>query len=204
MESAVDIFQQSGQLDEASRDQQLASAIASGDTAAWEIFFDRYSPWVYRFAYHHLQGNPADAEDLCSDILLVAARGMKGYTRARGSLDLWLLGIARHRLSRFCKERRLHRPLLPDILTANPGGEAALPENMWETALTAEMVNRSLAGLPERQAAVLIDKYVSGFSVEEIARAAGATEKAVESLLSRARAAFRAAYRTFSRESRGG
>jgi RNA polymerase sigma-70 factor, ECF subfamily len=204
VENALDITQQSGLPDEASRDQQLAAAIAAGDTAAWETFFTGYSPWVYRFAYHHLSGNQADAEDLCSDILLTAARAIKGYNRARGSLDMWLLGIARHRLSRFCKERRLHRPLLANLSEADTRGEFPLSEKLWETSLTGAAVNRALAGLPQRQAAVLLDKYVSGLSVEEIARAAGATEKAIESLLSRARAAFRAAYRSLLWEGRGG
>ena len=39
----------------------LAQRISHGDVAAWETFFDQYAPWAYRFAYHHLGGNQADA-----------------------------------------------------------------------------------------------------------------------------------------------
>ena len=48
--------------------------------------------------------------------------------------------------------------------------------------------------LPERHEAVLRAKYLDGRTVREIVADWGETEKAVESLLTRARDAFRAAY----------
>ena len=50
------------------------------------------------------------------------------------------------------------------------------------------------AELPERYEAVLRMKYLERMSVADMAAARGETEKAVESLLSRAREAFREAY----------
>jgi RNA polymerase sigma-70 factor (ECF subfamily) len=58
----------------------------------------------------------------------------------------------------------------------------------------AERVAAALAELPERYEAVLRMKYLDRSSVGEIAAQTGETEKAVESLLGRARAAFREAY----------
>jgi RNA polymerase sigma-70 factor (ECF subfamily) len=58
----------------------------------------------------------------------------------------------------------------------------------------AERVAAALAGLPERYEGVLRMKYLDRLSVAEIAATSGETEKAVESLLTRARAAFREAY----------
>ena len=183
-----------------SDDQALAREIAAGDGEAWERFFGRYSAWVYRFAYRHLAQNRADAEDLTSDVLITAARSMGQFDSTRGTLDLWLLGVARHRLARFCRERRMTAPSVPPFKDSPADPETPLADDLLETALTGALVNRALAGLPQRQAEVLIGKYVSGHTVEELARAAGTTPKAVESLLSRARAAFRSAYRTLSRE----
>ena len=51
------------------------------------------------------------------------------------------------------------------------------------------MAAAALALLPARYAAALRAKYLDGRTVDEIAAAAGQTPKAVESLLSRARAA---------------
>jgi RNA polymerase sigma-70 factor (ECF subfamily) len=179
---------------------ELARAIVRGDGAAWERFFDAYSPWAYRFAYHHLEGSRADAEDLCSDILMTAARSLRTFDPRRGTLDLWMLGLARRRLARFCHRLRRQAPPVPD-----PVGEEA----EWgldvptDDALTRDLVHRALASLPQRQAAALIGKYISGQTVEELARTMETTPKAVESLLSRARVAFRVAFGGL-RDSRGG
>ena len=175
-------------------DQGLARRIAGGDTQAWDDFFDTYFPWAYRFAYRHLGGNRADAEDLCSDILMTAARCIRRFDPSRGTLDLWLLGIARHRLARFCRKRRTECPLVLDATEAPNNLETSIPAEALDAAFTREAVNRALASLPQRQAAVLVGKYVAGYTVEELARTQGVTSKAVESLLSRGRASFRHAF----------
>jgi RNA polymerase sigma-70 factor (ECF subfamily) len=59
---------------------------------------------------------------------------------------------------------------------------------------TAERVAAALAAIPDRYEAVLQAKYLDGQSVEEISLARGESPKAVESLLTRARQAFREAY----------
>jgi RNA polymerase sigma-70 factor (ECF subfamily) len=176
------------------RDADLAWRIARGDLLAWEAFFHQYAPWAYRFAYHHLAGNQADAEDLCSDIMMTAARAIGGYDRRRGGLDLWLLGVARHRLARFCRRRRIETPVVPKPDGDEPDDGFVAVDRQMDRALERQMVNRALASLPARQAAVLLGKYVSGHSVEELATQMDATPKAVESLLARGRAAFRAAF----------
>ena len=53
---------------------------------------------------------------------------------------------------------------------------------------------RALAELPEHYEGVLRAKYLDRLTVEAIANARGDTLKAVESLLARARQAFREAY----------
>lgn len=207
MENLLDAGQIAGEV-ECGRpgvsDQALASRIAAGDADAWDRFFDRYSAWAYRFAYRHLGGNRADAEDLCSDILMTAARCIKQFDSARGTLDLWLLGVARHRLARFCRKRRMELPLTNEASQSRPNPDEHIGLGMTETALTRHVVNCALAGLPQRQAAVLIGKYVSGYTVEEIAHSTQSTPKAVESLLARARAAFRSAFKALLDGTSGG
>jgi RNA polymerase sigma-70 factor (ECF subfamily) len=58
----------------------------------------------------------------------------------------------------------------------------------------AERVAAALGALPTHYEAVLRAKYLDGGSVVDIAADRGETPKAVESLLSRARSAFRTAY----------
>ncbi|MEN6357009.1 MAG: RNA polymerase sigma factor [Armatimonadota bacterium] len=174
-------------------DEILSRKIAAGDTGAWDDFFDRYAPWAYRFAYHHLNANHADAEDLCSDIMLTAAKSIGKYDPKRGDLDAWLHGIARNRLAHFCRARHIEEPLTEEFCIS----ETALPDLKYA-------VNRALADLPKRQADALISKYVEGYTTDELAQRTGSTTKAVESLLVRARTAFRTAFGKLMADDPGG
>jgi RNA polymerase sigma factor (sigma-70 family) len=79
-----------------------------------------------------------------------------------------------------------------DALETRPEFEISDP---WtEASNQRDLVNRALASLPQRQATVLIGKYVSGYSVDELADHLQSTPKAVESLLSRARTSFRSTF----------
>lgn len=175
-----------------SADEDMAQRVAAGDTDAWDHFFDRYSPWAYRFAYTHLNGNRADAEDLCSDIMFTAARSIGTFNPERGELDKWVYGLARHRLARFCRGRRIELPLIPDLIdhSSNPHPTYT---SFAEKTVMRDVVNRALAALPERQASALIAKYVEGYTTDEMAKQIEASPKAVESLLVRARNSFRSA-----------
>jgi RNA polymerase sigma-70 factor (ECF subfamily) len=204
MDSAAEVAGPDGAGRAAVADAETAISrrIAAGDVAAWEAFFEQYSPWAYRFAYCHLDGNRADAEDLCSDILLTAARSIGRFDSKRGTLDVWLLGLARNRLARFCRRRRRRVPFV-----AHPEGRDGAvpdPDPVADSAVERDLVNRALASLPQRQAAVLVGKYVSGHTVQEMAQSMDSTPKAIESLLSRARAAFRCAFSALLKDGSGG
>ena len=196
MEIEVTLDQQPGfakSMDIVDSDEALARRIAKGDTDAWDRFFDRYSPWAYRFAYRHLRGNNADAEDLCSDIMLTAAKSVGTFDRERGDLDAWVYGLARHRLSRFCRSRRIELPLIPDLIDQSSDSDSTY-SSLADKIQVRDVVNRALASLPERQAAALVAKYVEGYTTDELAQRIQSSPKAVESLLVRARAAFRTAF----------
>lgn len=55
-------------------------------------------------------------------------------------------------------------------------------------------IDVALDSLSDRQRAVLVLRYLDDFSTSEVAEAIGVSYKATESLLARARAAFRASY----------
>jgi RNA polymerase sigma-70 factor (ECF subfamily) len=190
-------------MDDMDADELLACRIADGDTDAWDRFFHRYSSWAWRFSYRHLNGNRADAEDLCSDIILTAARGIGKFDPRRGDLDAWVYGLARNRLSRFCRSRHVELPLVPDIVDLSSDSESS-STGMLEKIQQRDVVNRALSCLPERQANVLIGKYVEGYTTEELARRIESSPKAVESLLVRARAAFRTAFNRLADVGHGG
>lgn len=190
-------------VSDAGSDQALARKIAAGDLDAWDRFFDRYSSWSYSFAYRHLNSNHADAQDLCSDIMLTAAKSIGSFDFKRGCLDAWLHGLARNRLCHFCRSRRIELPLIPDIIDHSSHSDSA-SFDISDITHTKDVVNRSLASIPCRQAEALIGKYVEGYTTEELALQMGISVKAAESLLFRARESFRSVFESLMADDLGG
>ena len=69
-----------------------------------------------------------------------------------------------------------------------------LPEDYVLQRVTRQHVIKTLGILPAMYQIILIQRYIDGSSVEEIAKSIGKTYKATESLLSRARQAFKSAF----------
>jgi RNA polymerase sigma-70 factor (ECF subfamily) len=97
-------------------------------------------------------------------------------------------GIAANVLRNHLRARIRHRTRTQPLAQA-PEPVAAPPEDG-----RAERVAVALAHLPERYERVLRAKYLDQRSVAEIAAAWGETDKTIESLLTRARQAFREAF----------
>jgi DNA-directed RNA polymerase specialized sigma24 family protein len=78
-----------------------------------------------------------------------------------------------------------------------------LPEEVLDRLETRELVGAALSSLPGDYRAALLSKYVEGRSVEDLAASSGATFKAAESRLQRARLAFARVFELLARR-RGG
>jgi RNA polymerase sigma-70 factor (ECF subfamily) len=180
-------------------DLQLAKRVLAGDEAAFERLFELYFPRLYRFALLRLDGNAADAADA---VQLALSRGFERLASFRGEASLygWLCQVCRNAIVDTARERRRElvpkRPLDEDesiaaileSLTAPPLDE---PEAQAWRAELARLIQATLDALPERYGDVLEWKYVDGLSVKEIAGRLAVGPKAAESLVMRARVAFR-------------
>ena len=159
-------------------------AALAGDADAWADWVARtYAP-VEAYVRWRCGGVKDLADDCLQETWLTAARKVRQFDPTRGDFAGWVCGVARNVVRNQLRARRRHgarhRPL---------SEHAACPHRHDGTA-----VAEALATLPERHEAVLRAKYLDGRTVREIAADWGETEKAVESLLTRARDAFRAAY----------
>jgi RNA polymerase sigma factor (sigma-70 family) len=87
-----------------------------------------------------------------------------------------------------------------DLRTIFRGLESSpLTEDILVREETREMVNATMSQLPQHYREALEAKYVSLRSVREIATARSASEKSIESLLTRARQAFRETFLALAR-----
>jgi RNA polymerase sigma-70 factor (ECF subfamily) len=175
--------------DRVSRERVLRSAVLAGDERAWQTWYDESFDGLRAYVWWRCAGLRDLADEVVQDTWLIAVRRVRDFDPERGSFAGWLCGIAarvlRNQLRR--EVRRRSKPLASD-----PTAERA--DAALERRERAEDIARALAELPERYEAVLRAKYLDGRSTAEIAADRGETPKAIESLLTRARQAFRDAY----------
>jgi RNA polymerase sigma-70 factor (ECF subfamily) len=155
--------------------------------------YDRHVGDVFGLVCHLLGGDRDATEDVCQEVWLIAIESFDRFDAGRGRFRDWLLGIARHRALR---HRRRVAGLNPDDQDVGPS-EALPPPDLLEIVERADVVRGALLCLENDRRRVLIDKYVGGCSVADIAAQTGRSAKAVESLLSRARAQLRGLLRPY-------
>ena len=87
----------------------LVAAILRKDRKAMAEFVSRYADKVYSYVRHRLIPREDMVEDLVQDVFLVGLAGLKEF-RSGSSLDTWLLGIARNKVSDYYRSR-LREPM---------------------------------------------------------------------------------------------
>ena len=185
------------------QDRSLAAQVAQGDAAAFDVFFKEYFPRLFRFALGRVDNDPALAEEVVQRTMCIVVRKMGTY-RGEALLFTWLCQICRNEMSAVFRQRgdEVREYLL---IEDHPAVQAALesmsaddyrPETAQSQKEIGEFVRATLQHLPGRYATALQMKYVNGNSVNDIARELGLSEKAAESLLTRARKAFKDGFNT--------
>ena len=180
-------------------DVLLARRLAAGDERAFDEFFERFFPALFRFALARLHQDPDAAEEVVQATLMKAVEKI-GTFRGEASLLTWLCTFCRHAIAAWCERRGRERTAIPlaeeipeiraalESLSASAGDEPGAALRRGEIARLVHVV---LDRLPERYADVLEWKYIEALPVREIAARLGVSDKAAESLLTRAREAFR-------------
>ena len=171
------------------RERGLREAVLAGDERAWRAWYDESFAGLRAYARWRCGGLADHADELLQEAWLTAVRRLASFDPAAGSFAGWLRGIlAQLARNHFRKEHRRRMTTL-SLLEVD---ERITDETAGRER--AEQVARVLAEIPEHYEAVLRAKYLDGLDVASIAQRQGASAKAVESLLTRAREAFRAAY----------
>jgi RNA polymerase sigma-70 factor, ECF subfamily len=171
------------------RERGLRDAVAAGNDSAWRTWYEaEYAPLEAYVLWRC--GSLRDlADDALQDTWLTAVRRIRRFDPEAGTFHGWLCGIAANVLRNQLRSLRRRNGRQGSL-----NGDLSRDDPTMVDRERAERVAGALATLPDRSEVVLRMKYLDRMSVAEIAAAWGETEKAVESLLSRARAAFREAY----------
>ena len=173
-----------------SDEMQLVAAMRRSDRKATAQFVSRYADAIYGYVNYRLAPRADLVEDVVQDVFLAALASLASF-QGTSSLRTWLLGIARHKVEDHYR-RRLRAPEPLDEDAAELPIDTPLPDEAIDRGRAREKAQHVLQQLDEAHRLVLLWRYWDSRSVRDIANATGKTEKAVERLLARARARFRA------------
>jgi RNA polymerase sigma-70 factor, ECF subfamily len=164
-------------------DFELVRRMQTGDERALNAFYERWYPIVNSLITRILKSTD-DVEDVVEETFWQVWRQADRFTSERGSVQTWLLTIAR---SRALDRLRARRRLREDSIDDSPGGtdqsgtaaEAAVVRSTSDPLLDVEhserrrLVLAALAELPHEQREALELGYFGGLSQSEIAERTG-------------------------------
>ena len=169
------------------------------DRAAFAELVERYQRRLVGIM-HHVVGHADEAEDLAQEVFLRVYRTRQKYS-PQAKFSTWLFTIANNLALNNLRDRK-RKPTVPLAVTdsgpmgarpqdqlANPRSEA--PGHALARAELAGVIRKALDALNDRQKVAIVLNKFEDMGYAEIANVMGMTEKAVKSLLSRARGRLR-------------
>lgn len=174
-------------------DCELLQLMRAGDPNALAALYQRRQRGVYRFALQ-MSGSASIAEDITQEVFLVLIHDSSNFDAARGSLNNFLLGVARNHVLRRLQRERFYAPL---ELNGPEGDEQSLPRSLVNTngplddlsrTETIEAVRKAVLALPERYREVVVLCDLQELSYAETAEVLECAVGTVRSRLHRARA----------------
>jgi RNA polymerase sigma-70 factor, ECF subfamily len=174
-------------------DVALVARVRAGDVAAYDELVRKYERQVFRIAQHITQ-NREDAEDVVQDAFLKAYEKLEQF-QGNSKFYTWLVRIAVNEgLMRLRKRRTARTVSIDEDVETEEGSVqreiadwAPDPEQNYTQTELAEILRKTIQGLPRGFRIVFALRDVEGMSTEETAETLGLSIPAVKSRLLRAR-----------------
>ena len=187
-------------------DRKLVKRVLAGDETAFNQFFDENFGRLYRFAMPRLANDREVATDIVQEAMSKALQKIHSY-RGEAALFTWLCMICRNEIVDWLRRNARYRD--NEVLTEDfPEVQAAVdsfrapasdePGRHYQKHEAARLIQVALDRLPARYGDALEWKYIEGYSVKEIALKLDVSPEAAQSLLARAKKAFKELYSTLA------
>jgi len=148
--------------------------------------YNQFGKMVYNVSLNYLQ-NLEEAEEATQDIFVKIHRKIEGF-REQSSLKTWIYRITiNHCMDVIKSKKRRIRVLFSRQNKEDDRIEFNHPGVILEQKQAVSEILNQLNQLPPKQKGAILLKVIDGLSQKEIAEVLDLSEKAVESLLSRAR-----------------
>src|SRR5262245_55063136 len=125
------------------QERELARGLREGRADAWRALYDAFAEPVWRCVARLLGPASADVADVVQETFLAAARSARTYDAERGTLWMWLWGIARRHVAlHFRKQEQQDRLRQAEAWLSTGNGQlgrwlqghGATPEEALEAA----------------------------------------------------------------------
>lgn len=156
-------------------DADLLDLSAKGDEEAFVILYQRHQGPVFRFALH-MSGSRETAEEVTQDVFLALVSGLQRYSRERGALEGYLIGMARNYVRRY--------------MNAPPANSLHAAEQQADALHEEELVSlrAAILKLPPTYREVVVLCDMEGLDYAQAAAQLGCAIGTIRSRLHRARA----------------
>jgi len=184
---------QSTGAEELHPDVALVARVRKGDMQAFEQLVKQYDRQVFRIAQHITQ-NREDAEDIVQDAFLKAYEKIDQF-QGNSKFSTWLIRIAVNESLMRLRKRKTARTVSMDedvqtdegFIPRDFADWSPNPEQLYGQSELAEILRKTIQGLPEGFRSVFVLRDVENLSTEETAEMLGLSVPAVKSRLLRAR-----------------
>jgi RNA polymerase sigma-70 factor (ECF subfamily) len=166
-------------------ERELVLRLRAGDEIAFDTFAEHYIAGLYRFALRRLDNDRELTRDIVQSTVCKVIEKLDSY-RAEAPLFTWLCACCRNEIAAHFR-RAGRRPKEVEL-------DEDIEQDKPDASDATELVHATLDRLPPTYARAMEWRYLEGLDVAEVAQRLGLTYKAAESLLSRARSAFREGY----------
>ena len=170
-------------------DSELLKLMLTGSEEALSILYARRQHNIYQFALQ-MSGSPEISEDVTQEVFMVLIRQGETFDETRGSLNAFLLGIARNLVRRRTSREQFY------VSLDNETDEVTIPEAFHKSCNlidelardeTVELVRKAVLSLPTRYREVVVLCDLQEMSYLEAAGVLNCAVGTIRSRLHRAR-----------------
>lgn len=156
---------------------------------AFVLLYEEHISMVYNLCLSYVQ-NTEDAEEIAQDVFVKVNANLENFG-GQSSIKTWIYKITINQCLDFIKSKqRKKRSFLSSMFSGNENlsiPDFNHPGIQLEQKEAYEALFQKINHLPHQQKTALILKHVEGMTQKEVAEIMGTTQKAVESLLQRAK-----------------
>ncbi len=178
-------------------DTKLVNAYLLGESRSFDVLVERYQARLLNFVYR-IVGDRERSEDLVQEVFIRVHRHLARFDRSK-KFSTWIYTIASNLAKNELRNRSRNPLVLFTSITQGWEDEerplefedpSSRPDDLFQKRHVKEMVEESVAKLPQHHKEVFVLREIEGRSYEEIAEITHCNLGTVKSRLNRARSSF--------------